>query len=151
MYRIIKRIVQAHGHLDTFTNLESGTTFHLHVDNDPYQSLVIERIRSDIVSLAHYAMQNGDPCQDPEMTFRTPPRHQIWEAEWIPLTYTQAFVGVYQEAYPIISGVERVRPQIARSLIHFARGWARNIREQRYHGPETTARSLTHPAKSNHP
>jgi hypothetical protein len=48
------------------------------IENEPFMRLVIEDIgkgprRHQAISVAHYFVQNGDLCQDPEMAFELVP------------------------------------------------------------------------------
>ncbi|MGE4537595.1 MAG: hypothetical protein AB7D37_10985 [Desulfovibrio sp.] len=60
-----------------------------------FMDLVIERIGTDEISLAHYYEQNGDLVADPEMTVRVRPQHGVAEA----LTFSMPAAGFYQEIY----------------------------------------------------
>lgn len=103
----------------------------IRVENAPYMRLVIERVgefgpdRVPVVSVAHYYTQNGDAMRDPEMTFAVTD-----DGTWLPLTYTQDNVGLYQEAMFEHGGAVLVRAGIRRELLSFARTWNRNLRDQ---------------------
>jgi len=98
-----------------------------------FMDLVVERLpcchltRKPVLSLAHYFEQNGDLCQDPEMTLRIfPPkegRHGSVEA----LSYQMAIPPVYQVVYPEKG---KVYPRLKRELNDFLRTWLRNLQEQ---------------------
>jgi hypothetical protein len=42
---------------------------HARIDNPPYMPLCIEVIGPNLISIAHYGLQNGDLMADPEMVF----------------------------------------------------------------------------------
>jgi hypothetical protein len=109
-----------------------------------YMDLVIEVLPpcqetgGQVLSLVHYFLQNGDLCQDPEMTVRlfppgsvafrqltpsTDPKHGRAEA----LSFQQAIPPVYQRVYPQ-PGL--VRPRLRADLNRFLGQWLRNLEEQ---------------------
>ena len=80
-----------------------------------------------VLSLAHYFEQNGDLCQDPEMTvrIRLPKNGSTGtvEAE----TYQQAIPPIYQEVYPKPG---MVAPRLKRELNDFLTHWLRTLKDQ---------------------
>lgn len=48
-----------------------------------YMDLIIEKVGTDRISVAHYYTQQGDLISDPEVVFR------IDGEEWIPVSFTQ--------------------------------------------------------------
>ena len=111
---------------------------------DHFMDLVVERLPACphtgavVLSLAHYFEQDGDLCQDPEMTLRvfppgenrfrefvpsTDPRHGRVEA----LTFQQAIPPIYHEVY---SAPDRVFPRLKRDLNSFLATWLRNLKDQ---------------------
>lgn len=105
-----------------------------------------ETTGATVLSFAHYFEQNGDLCQDPEMTVRlfhpgstehlamvrsTHTQHGRAEA----LSYQQAIPPVYQVVYP---EPDRYRPRLRRELNHFLGQWLQNL-EQQGHRPSGPA------------
>ena len=79
-----------------------------------------------VVSLAHYAEQNGDPMRDPEITFLVGPKGDVF-----PLTYRNDFVGVDQvAAEPNDEGGWNYHKKLQQDLVYFAQDWLRNIAAQ---------------------
>jgi hypothetical protein len=121
-----------------------------------YMDLVVEVLPpcqetgGQVLSLVHYFLQNGDLCQDPEMTVRlfppgspafrqltpsTDPKHGRAEA----LSFQQALPPVYQVVYPR-PGL--VRPRLRTDLNRFLAQWLRNLEEQGHRpviGPNDSA------------
>jgi hypothetical protein len=96
------------------------------VENPPYMRLVIEDIGQgprghQAISVAHYFEQNGDLCQDPEMTFELIPEGA--NVRYEPLSFQQALPPVYQEVFA--TGSENLR--LKHQLSAFAVTWDRNI------------------------
>ena len=98
-----------------------------------FMDLVVERLEpcpetgAMVLSMAHYFTQEGDLCQDPEMTVRIfPPegdRKGCLEAS----TFEQAIPPIYQEVYPAPG---KVAPALKRQLNEFLSLWLRNLKEQ---------------------
>jgi hypothetical protein len=121
-----------------------------------YMDLVVEVLPACqetgalVVSLAHYFVQHGDLCQDPEMTVRlfppgsvafrqltpsTDPKHGRAEA----LSFQQALPPVYQVVYPQ-PGL--VRPRLRADLNRFLAQWLQNLEQQGHRaviGPNESA------------
>ena len=80
-----------------------------------------------VLSLAHYFEQNGDLCQDPEMTVRVfasrEGRHGMVEA----LTFQQGIPPINQQVYPEPG---KVAPRLKRVLNSFLTFWLRNLEHQ---------------------
>ncbi len=114
-----------------FGDLRSGRAYRLRARG--FMDLVVEVLPqceetgAMVLSLAHYFEQNGDLCQDPEMTVRVfPPRqgrHGMVEA----LTFQQAIPPIYQEVYPEPG---MVAPRLKRELNGFLTFWLRNLKDQ---------------------
>ena len=106
-----------------------------------FMDLLVERLPcwqetgKPVLSLAHYFEQNGDLCQDPEMTVRIfPPqggRHGRVEA----LSFSQAIPPVYEVVYPEPG---KVHPRVKQELNAFLATWLRNL-EQQGHQPAEQA------------
>ena len=76
------------------------------------------------ISVAHYFVQNGDVCQDPEMAFELVPEGEGVKYE--PYMFHQAIPPIYQDVFE--TGAENER--LKRQLNSFARTWDRNIGAQ---------------------
>jgi len=142
MHTAIDLILTAHGFRDDFLHSDF---FHLRIDNPPYMTLVIERIGSMRVSVAHYIIQNGDMCQDPEMTWCMSSGDAALTQKWTPATFTQTLMGIYQDAFPVIEGRTHINTRLTRELRQFAMLWARNLLTQGFHDPRCTVTSRSHP------
>jgi hypothetical protein len=99
------------------------------IENKPFMRLVIEDIGPgprghQAISVAHYFVQNGDLCQDPEMAFELVPEGEGVKYE--PYLFQQAIPPIYQEVFE--TGMENER--LKRQLDSFARTWDRNIGAQ---------------------
>jgi hypothetical protein len=99
------------------------------IENEPFLRLVIEDIGKgprgyQAISVAHYFVQNGDLCQDPEMAFELVPEGDGVTYE--PYLFQQAIPPIYQEVFE--TGTENKR--LKRQLTSFARTWDRNIEVQ---------------------
>jgi hypothetical protein len=92
--------------------------------------LVIEHVGQgprggDLVSVAHYGEQNGDPMRDPEIVF------EIAAGSWQPVSIQQDYVGSYREAvFTGDDGKLYVRPALVKDIRAFARIWDRNLKHQ---------------------
>lgn len=76
------------------------------------------------ISVAHYFVQNGDLCQDPEVAFELVPQGEGVSYE--PFMFQQAIPPIYQEVFA--TGAENAR--LKRQLTTFAHKWDRNIGAQ---------------------
>ena len=99
------------------------------IENEPFMRLVIEDIGPGprgypAISVAHYFVQNGDLCQDPEMAFELVPEGEGVKYE--PYMFQQAIPPIYQEVFE--AGTENER--LKRQLTSFADTWDRNIGAQ---------------------
>ena len=116
----------------------------LRLKASPFMDLVVEvlppceRTGLSVISLVHYFEQNGDLCQDPEMTVRVIPpgstallrsvfstdrKHGRLEA----LTYQTAIPPIYHEAYFDDGDYDIHR---RKSLNSFLSTWLRNLENQ---------------------
>ena len=112
-------------------DLRSGRSYRLRARG--FMDLVVEVLPqcpdtgAMVLSLAHYFEQNGDLCQDPEMTVRVylpqDGRDGVAEA----LSYQQAIPPVYQEVYPQPG---MVAPRLKGELNGFLTFWLRNLHDQ---------------------
>ena len=114
-----------------FGDLRSGRAYRLRARG--FMDLVVEVLPrceetgAMVLSLAHYFEQNGDLCQDPEMTVRVfapeSGRHGMVEA----LMFQQAIPPVYSLVYPEPG---KVAPRVKKDLNSFLRFWLRNLKDQ---------------------
>jgi uncharacterized protein YqiB (DUF1249 family) len=92
-----------------------------------------------VLSIAHYFEQNGDLCQDPEMTVRIflpqDGHHGTVEA----FTFQQSIPPIYQVAYPKPGYVAQ---KLKRELNSFLTFWLRNLKAQGHRG-EWSAELIT--------
>jgi len=131
MPEVVSEILKKWNLLEAFEKA-CGGEFHLCITNPPYMDLVIEKVDSQQISVAHYGEMNGDAMRDPEVVFRLP--------DWTPLFIQQDYMGVYRETHdengdPI--------PRELESLKSFCATWAENLHSQKFTAGGT-AKSLTH-------
>jgi len=120
MKEIIEAILKKWNLLEAFEKARGGE-FHLCITNPPYMELVIEKVDSQQISVAHYGELNGDAMRDPEVVFRLP--------DWTPLYIQQDYMGAFRETHdengnPI--------PREVASLKSFCATWAKNLRDQKF-------------------
>jgi hypothetical protein len=95
-----------------------------------FMRLVIEHVGTgprggELVSVAHYSEQNGDPMRDPEIVF------EVVAGQWHPVSIQQDYVGSYREAVFVAEdGKVYVRPALARDIAAFVRIWDRNLKHR---------------------
>ena len=139
--KAVHQIIEIHG---GFTALHKQS---IRIENGGYMPLTIEAIGLGPrgypkVSVCHYYEQNGDLCQDPEMTFEVNPDNKAWH----PLEFQSAKIGWYQVCcWTDDSGEIWIKPKLIRQLKSFARMWSGNIRNQ---GFIKVAKSLRKGAKT---
>lgn len=103
----------------------------IRLEQPNYDRLVIEHVGTGpfgrpLVSVAHYYEQNGDAMRDPEMVF-------LAGAQWVPMSYQNDGVGVFQEAVEADSnGRVRADEALVKELAAFAAMWDRNIHAQHW-------------------
>jgi len=122
--KTIRKIIAELGDIDEWAG------GHTRIPNDPYMPLLIEHLGKgpaggDLIAVSHTYVQNGDLMRDPEIVFL------VTGDEWMPVSYRNDSLGVYQESMVIEDGqVRYVRPMLLRDLKSFARDWDRNIKAQ---------------------
>jgi len=113
------------------SDLRSGVAYRLRAEG--FMDLVVEVLPQDratgatVLSLAHYFVQGGDLCQDPEMTVRVFPPRQGRPGLVEALTFQQAIPPVFSAVYPEPG---KVAPRVKRELKAFLGTWLRNLRQQ---------------------
>jgi hypothetical protein len=119
MQAVITEIAAKHG-----LNLAASST-HLRLEMEGYQPLVIEKIGRHLVSVAHYAYENGDAMSDPDVVFFT------GRGDWIATEISQ-ILG-YRRAVVLtddMTEIDGVNPAKQADIAEFAEMWAENIRSQ---------------------
>jgi len=123
-------------------HLEFDTVYRLRARG--FMDLVVERLpdcqETDgiVLSLCHYFEQNGDLCQDPEMTVRLFPPGLLIFQQLAPstdpalgraeaLTFQQASPPIYQQIYPKPGSYYK---SLRRDLNSFLGQWLRNLKTQ---------------------
>ena len=94
---------------------------YLRFESKQYEPLVIEKIDTDKISIAHYYEQNGDLMRDPEIVFTV----DAESSAIYPLEFTQDNLGIYQyyNSYT----------QDSRELLSFfVDEWASNLEKQNH-------------------
>lgn len=119
MQSIITAIAAKHG-LDL-----SASEAHLKLEQQNYMPLVIEKIGTNLVSVAHYYEQNGDLIPDPDVVFFT------GYAEWVPIEITQV-MGYQEVAWLKEDGkaIKSIKMAAQADLANFCESWAKNIKAQ---------------------
>ncbi len=115
---------------DYLAAISEDEPFHLAVNNDPLQKLVIEYVGAGETAVSHVCIQNGDLMRDPEIVFNS---------NWLPIEITQSPVGIYHRLPDelVASGRYSV------SMNALANVWARNLRAQGFTGDDVVFSSLT--------
>lgn len=107
----IRDILRLHGY-DSVDDMAVGDHIEIERDGDALMPLVIEKIGTDRLSVAHYYTQMGDLMSDPEIVFH------IDNGVWTPVRYTQhPHIHQYDE-----SGLSDVK--------QFAKQWSRKLKRQ---------------------
>jgi hypothetical protein len=114
--------------------------FHIKVDGrETYMDLTIEGIGwspdgRQLISVTHYAIQNGDLMRDPEIVFLVDPRlaglATGFKDGWFPTETRQDFTGYHAVAIDWRGG-QMLQNKIAmRDIKGLARVWNTNIKHQ---------------------
>ncbi len=131
MKETIEAIFKKWNLLDAFAKAQGGE-FHLKIENAPYIDLVIEKVDSNQISVAHYGEMNGDAMRDPEVVFLLP--------DWTPLYIQQDYMGSYRETRDENGNFI---PREVASLKSFCATWAMNLQNQKF-TTRGKVSSLTH-------
>lgn len=122
--KTVQAIVDARGGLDALANNP------IKIEVPGFMPLSIEWIGpgpdgSEMVSVMHWYLQNGDVMRDPDMVFH------VGRGWWAPWSYRQDSIGLYQEArFQNDDGEILIRLKLARELNSFAKIWDKNLAEQ---------------------
>jgi hypothetical protein len=106
---------------------------HLHIDNQPYTSLVIEALDESgpmglpALSVAHYGEQNGDLMRDPEMCFEL---GLAWGAHLSAFYYRNDYLGIEQWSRDVVEGNYIHLIGLHKQHELFAKTWDNNLRLQ---------------------
>ena len=97
------------------------------IDNSEgiYMPVHVERVGSDLFSVAHYGEQNGDLMADPDVVF--------WKRidGWFPVEITQHYLGRYQRLLWVEKGeVVKWNPRGYRDVKIFCGTWMQNVKQQ---------------------
>lgn len=120
----IKQIIEKHGGMD---HLRDNP---IKIEVEGFMPLSIEWIgkgfkKSDLISVMHWFVQNGDLMRDPDMVFATTGN------DWTPISYQQDSIGVYQEAIrEDDNGAILMNHRLLGELADFADSWSDNLQEQ---------------------
>jgi len=119
--------------LDILTDCLNNPGDSKKIDTSSYMAVHVECIGnapeagpfkgSPLFSVAHYFMQNGDMCCDPDMVFV-----RVNSGAYFPVSFQQAIPPVFQEAIDLRDG--RYFPGRVRDLCSFSTTWMRNIKDQ---------------------
>lgn len=116
--------------IDLFGGMAALKRNYVRLEVPQFMPLVIEHIGigprgAELVSVAHYSQQNGDPMRDPEVVF------EVVADSWYPISIQQDFVGSAQEAvFTGEDGKVYVRPALIKDIQAFTRIWDKNLAHQ---------------------
>jgi hypothetical protein len=116
--------------IDTLGGLAALKSRPIRLEAPGFMRLVIEYVGrgprgGELVSVAHYGEQNGDPMRDPEIVF------EVAVGTWYPVSIQQDYIGSYREAvYVGEDGRVYVRPALVRDIQAFCRVWDCNLKHQ---------------------
>jgi hypothetical protein len=79
-----------------------------------------------LLSVMHWFEQNGDLMRDPDVEIEIMPD----SGEWLPVSYRQDSLGIFQEAVAVVDGEVRVNAKLVRDLRSFLVSWDRNVGDQ---------------------
>ena len=79
-----------------------------------------------LLSVMHWFEQNGDLMRDPDIEVEIVPE----SAAWLPVSYRQDSLGIFQEAVVVVDGQMRENTKLVRDLLSFMEMWDENIGDQ---------------------
>ncbi len=108
----------------------------LKIEVEGYMPLHVEIIGrgpggATLLSVMHTYVQNGDVMRDPDVEVEVVPGSDV---EWLPVSYRQDGLGIFQEAVSTEGGVVRYNRRLVADLKRFLKTWDRNIRDQGFIG-----------------
>lgn len=115
-------LLDNHGLRETWEQAEPGGII-VRIFVPGFERLVLERHSKNLMSIAHYWECNGDQMSDPWMTFDV----NTWHVR-----------DYVQDGMPWGGTRRQHVPQgyYSKDLEHFARAWARNLRDQGFTNPK---------------
>ena len=110
--------------------IEEG--IYARIDNSPaYMPVVVEKVGTlpgygEIISIAHYSKQNGDPMADPDMEF------VIVGGDYYPISYRNDYLCCQQDVFTLDNEgkPEKINKILQEHLTTFANHWLGNIAYQ---------------------
>ena len=110
--------------------IEEG--IYARIDNNPaYMPVVVEKVGNlpgygEIISIAHYSKQNGDPMADPDMEF------VIVGGDYYPISYRNDYLCCQQDFFTLDNEgkPEKINKILQEHLTTFANHWLGNIAYQ---------------------
>ena len=105
---------------------------HARINNNPaYMPVIVEKVGhlpgyGEIISIAHYGQQNGDPMADPDMEF------VIVGGDYYPISYRNDYLRQQQNVFQLDpeGKPEKINKILQDHLTSFANHWLRNIENQ---------------------
>lgn len=88
-------ILSKEGQVRECSRLKSSAFMDLVLEPLPFMNSITDQSDAVFFSLAHYRLENGDLCQDPEMVLMAYPEKQEVHA----FSFQQAIPSVYQEVF----------------------------------------------------
>ncbi len=79
-----------------------------------------------LISVMHFYTQSGDLMRDPDLVVEV----MVPSDEWLPVSYQQDSLGLYQEAVRVEDDGLKVRSRLVNDLRGFMDLWDRNLEEQ---------------------
>ena len=110
--------------------IEEG--IYARIDNNPsYMPVIVEKVGllfgyGEIISIAHYGIQIGDPMADPDMEF------VIVGGDYYPISYRNDYLCCQQDVFTLDNEgkPEKINKILQEHLTTFANMWMRNIANQ---------------------
>jgi len=106
-------------------NLKAGQARKIDLTDGTFMAVHVEHLTENTFSVAHYFLQNGDLCADPDMTF-----HRTADGAWMPTSITQ-WAG-FRPAMTFNSdgSIKGFYTGTYNDCLSFASMWMRNIKAQ---------------------
>jgi hypothetical protein len=103
----------------------------IHLTVEGFMPLNIEYIGKGprggvLLSIMHHFTQHGDLMRDPDLVVEV----LVTSDEWLPVSYQQDSVGLYQEAVSVEETGLVVQSRLVDDLNQFMQQWDRNLGEQ---------------------
>ena len=119
----VEEVLKGHG---LFEKFETQTDFHLRLEQEPYEPLVIEH-HGESIYVTHYAKDVcGEEICDPDAELHFP--------DWTPVAI-QMINGVYTQKFMEWGGKQYVNTRFDPSVRPLLATWARNIKAQGWADP----------------